>query len=99
MKFGIFVVGGHSEGKASQIFYLGLKAILHYALGLRFGKVCEQNTSKTRAKRDWLAFWIFHAFFLHFSLVITRLLDTNMLVSKTRGKTGGKTRGKMKNAR
>ena len=24
--------------------------ILHYALGLRFGKVCEQNASKTRAK-------------------------------------------------
>ena len=29
-----------------------IKAILHYALGLRFGKVCEQNTSKTRAKRE-----------------------------------------------
>ena len=25
------------------------KAILHYALGLRFGKVYEQNTSQTRA--------------------------------------------------
>ena len=29
-----------------------LKAILHYALGLRFGKVYEQNASKTRAKRE-----------------------------------------------
>ena len=25
-----------------------LKAILHYALGLRFGKVYEQNASKTQ---------------------------------------------------
>ena len=40
------------EGPVSQNFYLGLMPILHYALGLRFGKVCEQNASKTRAKRE-----------------------------------------------
>ena len=29
----------------------GVKPILHYALGLRFGKVCQQNAHKTCAKR------------------------------------------------
>ena len=29
-----------------------LKAILHYALGLRLGKVCEQKASKTQTKRN-----------------------------------------------
>ena len=37
-----------------------LKPILHHALGLRFGKVCEQkrekNARKTREKRNRLAF-------------------------------------------
>ena len=28
------------------------KPILHYVLGMRFGKVCEQNVSKTQAKRE-----------------------------------------------
>ena len=34
-----------------------LKPILHYAFGLRFGKVCELKTrAKTQEKRNWLAF-------------------------------------------
>ena len=38
---------------APNVTYTGLlKAILHYVLGLHFGKVCEQNASKTRAKRE-----------------------------------------------
>ena len=29
-----------------------LKVILHYALGLRFGNVCDQNATKTQPKRN-----------------------------------------------
>ena len=29
-----------------------IKAILHYALDLRFGKIYEQNTGKTRAQHE-----------------------------------------------
>ena len=32
----------------SQIFNLGLKAISHYMLGLRFGQVYDQNATKTQ---------------------------------------------------
>ena len=35
---------------------LCLKPILHYALGLRFGKVCKQNARKMQEKHNWLAF-------------------------------------------
>ena len=37
------------QGSISEF---GFKAILHYALGLRFGKVCDEKG----AKREWLAF-------------------------------------------
>ena len=48
----------HSTIQRGGIFYSSSvtatthKAILHYALGLRFGNVCYQNATKTRPKRD-----------------------------------------------
>ena len=36
--------------KVKCIFYIIVKPILYYALGLRFGKVCEQKWEKTRQK-------------------------------------------------
>ena len=42
------------------IIVFTLNPILHYVLGLRFGKVCEKKrkkkTRKTREKRNWLVF-------------------------------------------
>ena len=50
-----FVNKNTKKYKTLLVFFvikLKLKAILHYALGLRFGNVRDQNATKTRPKRN-----------------------------------------------
>ena len=79
-----------SRGMYMKDLLKSVKPILHYASGLRVGKVCEQKPEKdlrkTREKCNWLAF---------LPSVFPHVFDTNMLVQKMQGKT----RGKFKNSR
>ena len=84
-----------------------LKPLLHFAFGLRFGKVCEQKCEKNATgsrfypthRVIWLNFIAFFScwvLFLRFSSVFAHVFDTNMLVSKTRVKMREKSKTQVK---
>ena len=51
-RYGWHIIPSNPVYKSNPIIRRTLKALLHYALGLRFGNVCDQNATKTRPKRD-----------------------------------------------
>ena len=63
------------------------KLILHYALGLHFGKVCLQNVRKTREKtrEKWARAFDFSRFFLtYFSRFCSRFAYQHVDILNTR---------------